>query len=130
MATCALAIAGASLGAQGTTSTATAARDSAALWALRTDLSEQLKVYSQAQEVFYTVNKRYSRIPKELAPTFKASKGITLTILTTSKTAHSAILTSDKAPGLICAVMVGGAPTPFGGYFAPGVPLCQGPDAP
>jgi hypothetical protein len=100
--------------------------DSATIQTAIATLKSDLRNFVVAQEAFFADRVTYARSLRHMSTGYKASRGVTIVILTASGESHSEIAISDRVPGLVCAMFVGDAPRPFG-VGEEGKPLCRGP---
>ena len=91
-------------------------------------LKRDLHEYVIIQEMHYTMNRRYAAEVDSLhaipGNVFEPGPGVTIEILTSSVTGHSAKATASAFPDLQCAVRVGSADQPLGGQSGDGEAIC------
>jgi len=103
-----LALAPAAAGAQDV------APDSLAIAGARQRLSSDLRNFITAQESYFADHETYASTIGQIGTRHRATKGVTIVLLTSSGTGHSEIAIDERVPGLVCGTFVGNAPSPFG----------------
>ena len=101
------------------------APDSAAIRAATSALKSDLRNFVIAQEAYFADSVTYARSLGQLRSLFRPTPGVTLVLLTASKTAHTEIAIIDRVPGLVCAMFIGDGPPPLG-RGEEGTPVCRG----
>src|SRR5512144_2461319 len=89
------------------------AADSSVVQAAMATLRSDLRNFVVAQEAYFADHVTYAASLRQLQ-SYRASRGVTVVILTSSDSSHSEIAITDKVPGLVCAMFVGNGPKPFG----------------
>jgi hypothetical protein len=93
-------------------------------------LRSDLRNYVTAQEAFFADSIRYARRMRSLAQSefgYRASRGVTVVMLTASDKAHSAIAIHEDLPDHVCAVYVGDTPPPLSDDTSEGEVTCRWP---
>jgi len=98
--------------------------DSATAARVTTTLKSSLHSYVRAQEEYFVDHNTYAVTAQ--ATVLKPSAGVTIVLLTSSGTGHTAIAIHRDAPGVVCGVWVGPEPRPPLHDGAPeGEPTCR-----
>ena len=103
------------------------ASDSAMVNRTRELLRSDLRRLVIAQEAYYAADTTYSNSVTLLGQRFRPSPGVTVVVLTASKSGHSAIAIDTRVAGLVCAIKIGNAPPPLNEPAKEGTPTCRGP---
>lgn len=88
--------------------------NSALLRAATETLKSDLRNFVTAQEVYFANHTTYARSLHDMGETYRASRGVTVVLLTSSDTGHSEIAIDERVPGLVCAMCSRAASTAAG----------------
>jgi hypothetical protein len=102
------------------------APDSLAIAGARQRLSSDLRNFITAQESYFADHETYASTIGQIGTRHRATKGVTIVLLTSSGTGHSEIAIDERVPGLVCGTFVGGAPPPLARGDEAEV-VCRGP---
>lgn len=100
--------------------------DSLSIAARRAAMISDLRNFVVAQEAYFADNVIYAPRMKDLSRNYRTSAGVSIFILSASKTGHAAIATYRDTIDLVCAVGAG-RPNPFG-EGEEGRVICRMPD--
>ncbi len=87
--------------------------DSATVRAATRTLQSDLRNFVTVQEKYFADHNYYARSLHDVGDMYVTSDGVTLVVLASAATGHSAIAIDERVPGLVCAVYVGNAPHPL-----------------
>jgi hypothetical protein len=101
--------------------------DSATLARTTQVLANELRQYVSAQERYYVTHRSYATSAQATA--LQSGPGVTVILLTSLRTGHTAIAIHEDAPGLVCAIWVGlgGVRAPLNDGAREGEPTCHVP---
>ena len=101
--------------------------DSATVRAATRTLQSDLRNFVTVQEMYFADHSYYARSLHDVGDMYLTSDGVTLVVLASAATGHSAIAIDERVPGLVCAVVVGNAPRPLWQERAEGEVHCRVP---